>query len=177
MKDRLKITKISAFDFDGTIVNTPLPDVGKVIWKQKTGKEWPHKGWWGQADSLDSKIFDMPIIQMVRDSYDREVQNPNTLMVMLTGRLYKLDNLVEDILKEKNYIFDKYRYNTGGDTLEIKLRTLNSLLIEYPNVKEILLHDDRESHIPSFQFWGDELIKSGRIAKFDIIVVPANRHD
>ena len=79
MKDRLKITKISAFDFDGTIVNTPLPDVGKVIWKQKTGKEWPHKGWWGQADSLDSKIFDMPIIQMVRDSYDREVQNPNTL--------------------------------------------------------------------------------------------------
>ena len=32
-----KITKLSVFDFDGTTVDTGMPDTHKVIYKEKTG--------------------------------------------------------------------------------------------------------------------------------------------
>jgi len=31
--------------------------IGKETWKEKTGEDWPHLGWWGRATSLDPDIF------------------------------------------------------------------------------------------------------------------------
>jgi len=61
--------KLSVFDFDGTLVNSPLPEEGKKEYKEKTGQDWPHAGWWGQPMSLDSEIFDMNIIPSVIRAY------------------------------------------------------------------------------------------------------------
>jgi len=36
------ITKLAVFDFDGTLIMTPLPDTGRQQYREKTGKEWPH---------------------------------------------------------------------------------------------------------------------------------------
>jgi hypothetical protein len=38
-------------------VDTELPESGKQIYLDKTGKEWPHIGWWGKAESLDIEIL------------------------------------------------------------------------------------------------------------------------
>ena len=43
-----EISKLSVFDFDGTLIDTPLPDYGKAEYKKKTGEDWPFPGWWGQ---------------------------------------------------------------------------------------------------------------------------------
>ena len=32
-----KITKLAIFDFDGTLVDTPLPDTGRQQYQDKTG--------------------------------------------------------------------------------------------------------------------------------------------
>jgi len=42
----MEIKKLISFDFDDTLVHTTLPAEGKVIWKEKTGEDWPHRGWW-----------------------------------------------------------------------------------------------------------------------------------
>jgi hypothetical protein len=69
MKKIDEIKKIAVFDFDGTLIMTPTPDDGKLLYKMKTGNDWPHKGWWGQKDSLDTTIFDIPANQKVVDDY------------------------------------------------------------------------------------------------------------
>jgi hypothetical protein len=170
------ITKLTIWDFDGTLVDTPLPEEGKKIYKQKTGNEWPHAGWWGRADSLDMSIFDMPVIKSVIADYHKEKSNPDTMTVMLTGRMVKLGDLVRKILADKNLTFDEYHFNRGGSTDVAKIKTMEDILLRVNTIKEIHAWDDREEHIPVFQAWGDKMVKQGVINKFDITVVPSARH-
>ena len=55
----MRTKKLISFDFDDTLVKTPLPEEGKIVWKEKTGTDWPHRGWWSKPESLDMEIFDM----------------------------------------------------------------------------------------------------------------------
>jgi len=171
-----KITKLAVFDFDGTLVDTPLPEFGKQEYKEKTGKDWPFPGWWGQPLSLDMDVFDMPTVPMVMSAYKKEKPNPETGMIMLTGRMVKLGDKVKNILDAKGLTFDEYHYNRGGSTEVAKIQTLNSLLNKYTDVTSVEMWDDRDEHIPIFQSWGDEKVESGRLSDFKINHVPQNRH-
>lgn len=167
-----EITKLSVFDFDGTLVDTPLPDKGRKEYKEKTGQDWPFAGWWGQPLSLDDKIFDMPTIPMVMSAYKEEKSSPNTVVIMLTGRIPKLGGIVKNILDSKGLSFDEYHYNRGGSTDVAKVRTLDELLSKYPSVKSVEMWDDRDEHLPIFQSWGDKKIEEGRLTDFKINHVP-----
>ncbi len=175
-KDMEKITKLSVFDFDGTLIDTPLPEYGKAEYKKKTGEDWPFTGWWGQPLSLNPKIFDMPMIPMVQSAYIKEKPKSNTAVIMLTGRMAKLGGYVKHILDDKGFEFDEYHYNRGGSTESAKLKTLDDLLSRYPDVEVVEMWDDRDEHIPIFQAWGEEKINSGRLSNFKINHVPQNRH-
>ena len=170
-----KINKIAIFDLDGTLIDTPLPETGKVEYKKKTGKDWPHKGWWGQADSLDIEVFDMPVITDVVNDYNKMVKEPNTLVVLLTGRLEKLRPQVEKLLASKGLKFHKTLLSTGGSTDTFKLKTLDMLVKEYPD-SEIHMWEDRLEHIPIFEEWGKKNSLEGKITGFEITVIPAGRH-
>lgn len=171
-----KITKLAVFDFDGTLVDTPLPEIGKKEYKEKTGNEWPYTGWWSKPLSLDMEIFDMPTVPMVMDAYDKEKGKPETGMIMLTGRMSRLGDLVKNILDKKELTFHEYHYNRGGTTDEAKIQTLNSLMVKYTNVTSVEMWDDREEHLPIFQAWGDAKVKEGRLESFKINHVPQDRH-
>ena len=171
-----EITKLAVFDFDGTLVDTPLPEFGKKEYREKTGKDWPFPGWWGQPLSLDMNVFEMPTVPMVMSAYKKEKTNPNTGMIMLTGRMIKLGDKVKDILDAKGLKFDEYHYNNGGSTDVAKLRTLDSLLKKYQQVKTVEMWDDRDEHLPIFQEWGDRKVKEGRLKDFKINHVPQDRH-
>jgi hypothetical protein len=150
------ITKIVIFDFDGTLMNTPHPDSGKKEWEEKTGKDYPHRGWWSKRESLDTNVFDIPAIKDTVTEYLVEYEDPNTLVIMLTGRLPNQADQVEDILNSQGIVFDEYHYKDGGDTLKSKLNTLRSLLNRYPNVNYIEMYEDREPHAIAFEKWGKE---------------------
>lgn len=171
-----KFTKLSVFDFDGTLIDTPLPEEGKKIYKEKTGKDWPHAGWWGQPMSLDMQVFEMPTITNVINDYKKETKNPDTMIVMVTGRMVKLTDLVKDILNRHGLKFHEYHFNRGGSTESAKKKTFDQILTQHPSIKEVSIYDDREEHIPIFQAWGDEHVASGRLDKFNINVVPSVRH-
>jgi hypothetical protein len=171
-----KYTKLTIWDFDGTLVDTPLPEEGKKIYKEKTGKDWPHAGWWGQPMSLDMSVFDIPTINSVIGDYKKETTNPDTMIVMVTGRMVKLTDLVKEILNRHGLKFHEYHFNRGGSTESAKKKTFDQILSQNPSIKEVEQWDDREEHIPIFQAWGDEQVESGRLNKFNINVVPSTRH-
>ncbi len=171
------IKKIAVFDFDGTLVDTPTPEKGKPIFLEKTGKDWPHQGWWGRGETLDTAIFEMETIAEVIADFKFARASADTLVVMLTGRMRKLSEQVEIILSQKELHFDRHYYNGGGkDTLVHKLDTLTKLVIEHPEAEELHMWDDRAQHVASFQAWGQELLDSGRLKKFQFTIIDGSHH-
>jgi len=151
-----KINKISIFDFDGTLMSTPHPEEGKEIWERKTGKKYPHIGWWSKPESLDTEIFNIKTIPPTVKAYEKERKNPNTLVIMLTGRLPQQHNQVEGLLSSNEIYFDEYHYKGNGDTLGSKINTIETLLSKYPNVDRIEMWEDRVPHATEFKKWGED---------------------
>jgi hypothetical protein len=98
------------------------------------------------------------------------------MVVMVTGRMVKLADMVKNILSTLGLKFHEYHFNRGGSTDSAKKKTFDQILSQHPSIKEVELWDDREEHIPIFQAWGDEQVESGRLNKFNINVVPSTRH-
>jgi len=166
-----KYKKLAVFDLDGTLLDTPLPEIGKVVYETKTGNQWPHLGWWGQPMSLDTEIFEIPVIQHVIEDYLIEKEDPDTMVIMLTGRMVKLTDLVKKILHEKELTFHEYHFNKGGSTETAKIKTLNQILSQQPSIKDVTIYDDRVEHISVFKEWGKEQLNSGRLELFKIFQI------
>ena len=150
------INKISIFDFDGTLMKTPDSIEGKKQWEEFYGKDYPHKGWWGKPESLDDAVFDIQPIESTVSDYKKETDNPNTFVIMLTGRIPHQSSQIEELLALHNIYFKEYHYKSDGDTLTSKLNTIKSLLNRFPQVKEIEMWEDREAHVIAFGEWGKE---------------------
>lgn len=168
------INKISIFDFDGTLMKTPDSKEGKKQWEEFYGKKYPHIGWWGKPESLDDAVFDIQPIESTVSDYKKETENPNTFVIMLTGRLPHQSSQVEELLALHNIYFKEYHYKSNGDTLTSKLNTIKSLLNRFPQVKEVEMWEDREAHVIAFEEWGKE---NGINIKVNFItddVVPLN---
>ena len=125
-------------------------------------------GWWSRPETLDLEIFDIPVIDSVIADYEQEIEKPDTMVIMLTGRIQKLSKSVEAILEAKKLKFDRHYYNTGGSTLDNKIRTIEYLLSKYPTITDIHLFDDRDEHIPTFEKFGEDLIKAKKLINFKI---------
>jgi len=154
MEEKQTINKISIFDFDGTLADTPNKEDGIVLWEAKNKKDYPHKGWWGKPESLDENTFNIKLIPSTIDDYNKESEGDNALMIMLTGRIPKLANQVESILNKNGIIFDEYHYKERGDTFTSKINTLKKLIEQNPNVTEIEMWEDRLNHADGFEEWG-----------------------
>jgi len=170
--------KISVFDFDGTLVDTPIASPeNKEKWGKHYGLKWKYLGWWGRDESMDTSVWDMPIVKEVFDAYQKEIDNPETLMVLLTGRLKKQENIVRSIVNDRGYHFDHYLFNNRGGTLQNKINHLNDLLVKYPDVRDIELWDDRLEHFEEFESWGKSLKESGRIDSFYLNKIKSDQWD
>lgn len=163
MKD--EITKIAIFDFDGTLIKTMEPIEGKKIWKDKTGKDYPHRGWWGKRETLDIDIFENEPFDDIVNELNKAIDEPNTFVALCTGRISPMKKEVQAILDKHGFEFDDVILNgdkrfvqkgKGGDnnTLAYKVRVLGYFASEFPNVEEIEMWDDRVEHNSTFDQWG-----------------------
>ena len=163
MMDKELIKKLSIFDFDGTLIDTISPEEGKKIWKEKTGTDYPHKGWWGKRETLDIDIFEnKPFDDIVAD-FNQAVGEPNTYTALCTGRIVPLKKEVHAILNKYGFVFDEVVLNgdkrfvkkgEANDTLAFKIRFLDDLVSRFPNLEELEFWDDRDKHNPTFVQWG-----------------------
>ena len=155
------ITKVSVFDFDGTLIDTIGPEEGKKIWREKTGEDYPHKGWWGRRESLDIDIFENAPFDDIASDFRRESSDPATFVSLCTGRIVPLRNQVQAILNKHGFNFDEVvlagqkPWNKGSnDTLAFKINYLSDLQNRFPNLEMIEFWDDRNHHMPTFIQWG-----------------------
>ena len=176
MKEIIKKTELVVWDFDGTLVATPLPESGKLVYEEKTGKKWPHVGWWGKADSLDTDVFEMETIPMTIDFYNQYLEKEDALKIMMTGRMIKLESHVMKILKEKGLSFDEYHFNRGGSTDVAKIKTMESIMAKIDTIETVTMFEDRLEHVEIFQKWGDEMVTKGFLKSFSITLIPSDNH-
>lgn len=138
------ITTLNVFDFDGTLIDSPTPEVGKQMYKQITGINYPHKGWWGQLDSLSP--FNLKPLSITQKYYSELKNKPNSLTILMTNRLAKF----EDIIKEKIkgiYDFDMLNFKTNQKE---KPERIIDILEKYPTINTINIFDDMDEQINLF---------------------------
>jgi cellobiose-specific phosphotransferase system component IIB len=142
------IKRLVAFDMDGTLMDTPMPDAGKQLWASKKGTPYPYVGWWGRPESLDLSVFDIKPFPSVMKQLEKEISTPDTYVIILTSRMEKLRPQVQAIL-DKN--------NIHVDSLDMKKseKTKGEKILEYvkhlPELEEISVYDDREGDILSYK--------------------------
>jgi hypothetical protein len=154
----MKYKKLISFDFDKTLFFTPEPELGKDIFLEKTGKVWPHKGWWGKPETLDLEIFEIPKNDWVYNHFLEYTEDDENYIILATGRLKKVEGMVDNVNKilNKNSIeFDEVHLNWGGDTLKFKIKLFEQK-IEALGVEEFIMFDDRELHLIEFEEWAEE---------------------
>jgi len=155
------ITKVSVFDFDGTLIDTTMPEVGKPMWEKAKGEEWPHRGWWSRRESLDIDVFENAPFDDIVSDFRRESANANTFVSLCTGRIVPLRDQVQAILNKYGFVFDEVvlagqkPWGKGAsDTLKFKINYLDDLKNRFPNLEVIEFWDDRNEHNETFVQWG-----------------------
>lgn len=138
------ITRLAFYDMDGTLMDTPLPEEGKLHWKEVTGEDYPHLGWWGRAESLDTSVFDIKPFPTVLSQLKDDTARPDTRTVLLTNRIEKLRPAVMNLLRSNGISFDEYSLKNGG---EEKDNRIERYIHKYPDVKEVIFFDDRDKEI------------------------------
>lgn len=147
--------KLISYDFDKTLCLTPEPEEGKIIWKEKTGNDYQHRGWWSKIESLDTKIFDIKLNEDVYKQYLIDRNDTNNMVILATGRCDKIPQMrerVENVLNELNLSFDNIYLNYGGDTFNFKTKLFERLIKKH-NIEDFIMYDDREEHIKKFIEW------------------------
>lgn len=154
-----KITRIDLFDFDGTIFNSPEPNVklwgnkmyGKLMAPPKSGG----LGWFQNVVTLQSKyLTGCTFNEHVVDAVKKSMSDEHSLTVMLTGRTDNYEPLVKSILSKAGLIFDDYGFkplNDGGTTFDFKEKFIKDLLLSHSQVNYMQIWEDRAKHLHKFR--------------------------
>lgn len=131
--------RLVIFDFDGTLIDSPQQEAGMQQWEQVKGQPYPHKGWWGRPESLDTNVFDIKAFPSIKKQLEQEKHAPDTDVIILTSRMEKLRPLVEEILKNNKIKVDDIILKRGGES---KGDVIMNIVKYNPELKEILVYDD-----------------------------------
>lgn len=133
------IKRLCCYDFDGTLIDSPEPDPGKQIWKEKTGEEYPHDGWWGRKESLNTDVFEIKTFPSIVVKLQADMADPDTSTIILTARMEKLRPELENILNLNNITVDQVIMRKGaadkGDVI-MNIQKYN------PDLEVIDVYDD-----------------------------------
>jgi hydroxymethylpyrimidine pyrophosphatase-like HAD family hydrolase len=137
--------KVVFYDFDGTLIDSPEPESGKVIYEEITGKPYPHKGWWGRNESLDINVFTINPLYSIERLFRKDANDKETRVILLTNRLFKLSDPIMKILGINNMFFNHYSFK--NDNRNKGERIYDILTLEYPNVELVEFYDDDMNNI------------------------------
>lgn len=174
--------KLQIFDFDGTLVYSPLRNtflkvkgVGQGTAQQlydkwladnkKPKRKW--SGWFGRKETLLHPIFPRPLKEdmlnrEVADLFVESQNDSNVITWMMTGRHSGIGHLVRDILMGYD-ILDETKarclYATRTPTLLWKLDTITEAVIE-EEISEVEMWEDRVEHVEAFTEFGQDSLST-----------------
>jgi|TARA_R110002020_G_scaffold196775_1_gene397746 hypothetical protein len=123
--------KLSLFDFDNTLVETPYEDSPYL----------------DTPESLDPNIWNFKFNKETIKEYFNESSNNSTITVLLTNRIDSVEENVLDILDNEKVIFDEKMFIEGKEGDRSKGKRLEKLLRKYPETTEIEYWEDKDKHI------------------------------
>jgi hypothetical protein len=142
------IKRLAVFDFDGTLMDSPMPDTGKLQWEEKMGKPYPFSGWWGRPESLDMRVFDIKPFPSVLTQLKKEVVTPGTYVIVLTSRMEKLRPEVQAVLDENKIKVDKLDMKRAEGNKGVKVLRY---VAEMPDLKVINVYEDRDVDLDAYE--------------------------
>jgi len=146
-----KIT-LNFFDFDGSLIDSPLPDNGKIRWSEHHGKPYPHLGWWGREESLDLDVFDIKPKDIAHAAYLRHSKDPSTHNYILTSRIPKLKDKLKAILDANDIQMIEILCAKGGLTKGQQIiELLATVESAGKTVGEINMWEDRNKEIATIE--------------------------
>ena len=148
------IKKIYVFDFDGCLINSPLPEQGKIAWSKYYGKEYPFAGWWGRLESLDNKVFKITPKQSIVREYVARRTEKDAVTIMLTSRLPKFENVIMELLFKFGIKMDEYLFKKGNLN---KSDRIDNLIKKYPTAEYIEIWDDNSGEIGLYEEWAKHI--------------------
>ena len=150
------ITRLCAFDFDGTLIDSPQKESGKIQWSEKMGKPYSYQGWWGRPESLDLNIFDIKTFPKVLSLLNKDILTPATYTIVLTSRQEKLRPQVQGVLDANNIHVDKLDMQRDQRTKGQKILDYTK---KFPDLREINVYDDKGTDILSYENIKNQLPK------------------
>lgn len=149
------IKKLMIFDMDGTILDSPMPDQGKMLYEQIKGVKYPYQGWWGRKESLLPE-FDIKPLEFVMEHYHRAVIRNDVGLVLLTNRMKRLRDHIMPILENNKLHFHTYSFKYNNKS---KLdRALDIIEESYDGIEEVEFFDDMAEHVIDFtRYWDMQL--------------------
>jgi len=131
--------RLCVIDLDSTLIDSPQPEEGKILWEKYYGKRFEFQGWWGRKESLDTSVFDIKPFPNVLAQLEKEKATPDTMVIILTSRREKLRPEVENILNLNGIVVDDVilkRGNEGKGDVILRIENYNQ------DLKEIVVYDD-----------------------------------
>ncbi|KAL9542249.1 hypothetical protein MBANPS3_008708 [Mucor bainieri] len=162
-------------------------------------------GWWRDIRSLQlnldedesstpwCRFWNEDIVAQVRES----MANPSHLTVLLTGRRYHpFHALMDNILASKGLAFDivglrpdpesdapdhpaglmfNHEPNVFETTMHFKTSFIVNILHSYPSVTDVVMWDDRQSHIGAFKEYLAKMKELGLVKRGEMVCVVAAR--
>jgi len=165
--------ELQVYDFDGTLVNTPVPEVGMAQYEEATGVPWPYQGWWGRKESLEEPLTWEP--GPAYDVFNHLRALPGCRRVMMTGRRSKLAPQVKTIMRHFDIAVDEYIFNhTPHDTYTYKCKELRRLVAAHPSLRRVRIWEDRVGHARAFEELGEGR-EFGHLEQWEVnLVEPSN---
>lgn len=158
------VKRLYIFDMDGTFISTAEPDIGKKIWLEKTGTEWPFSGWWGRGESIDLDIFPNDLIETTYLEYKKAMLDEEALVVLMTGRHTGIRHAVNKLLAKHDLSFHLLRLKDGtDDTIDCKKRQISQILADNLGITEVFVFEDRDEHVKEFEKFFNKKKKKGII--------------
>jgi len=136
---------LNFWDFDGTLIDSPLPDDGKLQWERVKGIKYPALGWWSKTYSLDLEVFDIQPNAPIYDIWKQCATDTNQCNILLTNRIPKLMPQVKEIMAKHSIKMDMLyfadKYNKGE-------RIMNHLSkFGHEQITQINVYEDMEEQI------------------------------
>lgn len=159
-KMKTQIIRVAFYDFDNTLVEVPNAGFGKFYWEKKTGKKYPHIGWWSKKESLDMDVFKFDPIEEVVVKLKRDFEDEHCWTVLLTNRVDKLKVEVNNILENNGISLDEFKMSRPGSTS--KIQRIKEVLNDLPQSHLIEIYDDDDGNIKLFEQLRSELEEEGK---------------
>ena len=144
--DKKQYTKLSVFDFDGTLFKSPdKPNGFKGNWHiSKESLQEPYV-----PEKPDGTFWNEAAVESAKN----ELNNPETLTIMMTGRVENVfKDRIEQLLSQQSIHFPITKFGKfGNDTSKFKLSFINRLLKKHPTINKVEMWDDDKEKIQLYK--------------------------